>query len=90
MFCDTFSFKNSNITGYCHGWFTFLASLFGIGFLTAAIGDVASHFGCSVGMRDVLTAISLVAMGTSLPGTLTNSCDNFQDTGEDGCASMDR
>lgn len=39
-----------------------------IGLLTAVIGDLASHFGCTVGMKDAVTAISLVAMGTSIPG----------------------
>ena len=39
-----------------------------IGVLTAVIGDLASHFGCTVGMKDTVTAISLVAMGTSVPG----------------------
>ncbi|KJH50617.1 Calx-beta domain protein [Dictyocaulus viviparus] len=44
-----------------------------IGFLTAIIGDLASHFGCTVGMKDTVTAISLVAMGTSVPGNVTGS-----------------
>lgn len=43
-------------------------SILWIGFLTAIIGDVASHLGCSVGLKDSVTALSLVAMGTSLPG----------------------
>jgi solute carrier family 8 (sodium/calcium exchanger) len=32
------------------------------------IGDLASHFGCTVGLKDGVTAISFVALGTSLPG----------------------
>ena len=39
-----------------------------IGVLTAVIGDLASHFGCTVGLKDSVTAISFVALGTSLPG----------------------
>lgn len=54
--------------GYCQGWLCFFGSLFGIGCMTAIIGDVAGHFGCSVGMKDSVTAIGIVAMGTSLPG----------------------
>jgi hypothetical protein len=39
-----------------------------IGALTALIGDLASAFGCTVGLKDSVTAISFVALGTSLPG----------------------
>ena len=39
-----------------------------IGCLTALIGDLASSFGCTVGLKDSVTAISFVALGTSLPG----------------------
>jgi solute carrier family 8 (sodium/calcium exchanger) len=46
----------------------FCTSILWIGFLTALIGDVASHFGCTVNLKDSVTAIALVAMGTSLPG----------------------
>lgn len=50
------------------GYVCFTVSIFGIGFLTAVIGDVASHFGCSLGIKDSVTAIIFVAAGTSLPG----------------------
>lgn len=30
--------------------------------------DVSSHFGCTLGVLDSVTAICLVALGTSLPG----------------------
>lgn len=39
-----------------------------IGVLTAVIGDLASQFGCWVGLKDAVTAISFVALGTSVPG----------------------
>lgn len=55
-------------TQYWNGWACFLVSVVGIGFLTAIIGDVASHFGCTVGLRDTVTAVVFVALGTSLPG----------------------
>ena len=32
------------------------------------IGDFAAHFGCTVGVTDAITAISFVALGTSVPG----------------------
>lgn len=41
-----------------------------IGVLTMVIGDLASHFGCTVGLTDAVTAITFVALGTSLPGEL--------------------
>ena len=34
------------------------------------IGDLASSFGCTVGLRDAVTAITFVALGTSVPGEL--------------------
>lgn len=55
-------------TEYWSGWACFAISVVGIGFLTAVIGDLASHFGCTVGLRDSVTALVFVALGTSLPG----------------------
>lgn len=54
------------------GWACFVVSIIIIGILTAVIGDLASHFGCTVGLKDSVTAISFVALGTSLPGTKIN------------------
>jgi len=39
-----------------------------IGVLTALIGDFSSHLGCTVGLKDTVTAIAFVALGTSIPG----------------------
>jgi hypothetical protein len=39
-----------------------------IGALTAMIGDLASHFGCTIGLKDAVTALAFVALGTSVPG----------------------
>lgn len=50
------------------GWLCFVVSISCIGALTAVIGDVASAFGCSVGLLDSVTAIAFVALGTSVPG----------------------
>uniref|UniRef100_A0A3B4X430 Sodium/calcium exchanger 1-like n=1 Tax=Seriola lalandi dorsalis TaxID=1841481 RepID=A0A3B4X430_SERLL len=54
-------------TEYWNGWACFIVSISVIGFLTAIIGDLASHFGCTVGLRDAVTAVVFVALGTSLP-----------------------
>lgn len=43
-------------------------SIFCIGVVTAIIGDVASHFGATLGIADSVTAITFVALGTSVPG----------------------
>lgn len=46
----------------------FVVSILCIGMVTAIIGDVASHFGCTLGIKDSVTAIVFVALGTSIPG----------------------
>ena len=43
------------------GWPSFL------GLLTTLIGELASMFGCLVGLKDSVTAITFVAVGASLP-----------------------
>ncbi len=57
-------------TEYWNGWACFVVSIIVIGLLTAIIGDLASHFGCTVGLRDTVTAVVFVALGTSIPGVL--------------------
>jgi solute carrier family 8 (sodium/calcium exchanger) len=57
-------------TEYLGGWLCFCVSIVWIGILTAFIGDLASHFGCTIGLADQVTAISFVALGTSIPGKL--------------------
>ena len=49
------------------GWLSFFCALAMIGLLTAIIGDLAATFGCLVGLKDSVTAITFVALGTSLP-----------------------
>lgn len=51
------------------GYLCFVVSILGIGMVTAIIGDIASHFGCTLGIKDSVTAIAFVALGTSIPGT---------------------
>lgn len=48
----------------------FVVSIVCIGLVTAVIGDVASHFGATLGIEDSITAIMFVALGTSIPGKL--------------------
>ncbi|XP_075224296.1 sodium/calcium exchanger Calx-like isoform X1 [Lycorma delicatula] len=58
--------------GILGGWLCFVISLIMIGVMTAIIGDIATIFGCLVGLDDTITAITLVALGTSLPDTLAS------------------
>ena len=51
---------------------TFVVALVCIGAVTAIIGDVAALFGCVLGMPDAITAITFVALGTSLPDTFAS------------------
>jgi len=54
------------------GWACFCTSLALIGVLTAFIGDFANHVGCCFGISASTTAITLVALGTSLPDTFAS------------------
>ena len=51
----------------CGGWGLFYGALAGIGFQVFVIGDLATQLGCEIGMPDSVTAITIVALGTSLP-----------------------
>ncbi|KAI6212934.1 CBN-NCX-1 protein [Aphelenchoides besseyi] len=66
-------------TDYANGWICFVVSIIFIGLLTAVIGDVAALFGCTVGLKDVVTAISLVAVGTSVPDMFASRLATVQD-----------
>lgn len=66
-------------TDYWGGWACFTVSILVIGLLTGLIGDIASHFGCSIGMKDAVTAISFVALGTSLPDTFASKVAAIND-----------
>ncbi|XP_053533094.1 sodium/calcium exchanger 2a isoform X2 [Ictalurus punctatus] len=66
-------------SGYWNGWACFIVSIIVIGFLTAVIGDLASHFGCTVGLRDTVTALVFVALGTSIPDTFASKVAAVQD-----------
>lgn len=63
--------KISDIAG---GYLCFIISILGIGVVTAIIGDVASYFGCTLGIKDSVTAIVFVALGTSIPGEYQTRC----------------
>jgi len=54
------------------GWAAFIVALTYIGAITAVVGQYASMFGCVIGMPDSVTAITFVALGTSLPDTFAS------------------
>lgn len=64
---------------YCGGWACFFCSLGMIGLVTALVADLAGLLGCVVGMGDAITAITLVALGTSLPDTFASKTAAQQD-----------
>lgn len=54
------------------GWPAFCVALTFIGAITAIVAEVATVLGCTLGLKDAVTAITLVAIGTSLPDTLAS------------------
>ncbi|XP_064185188.1 sodium/calcium exchanger 1-like [Anguilla rostrata] len=66
-------------TEYWNGWACFMVSISLIGVLTAVTGDLASHFGCTVGLKDSVTAVVFVALGTSVPDTFASKVAAIQD-----------
>lgn len=68
------------------GYTSFVISILLIGVLTALIGDLASHFGCTCNLEDTVTAIAFVALGTSIPGRTIPSYRNAD--AECGCINQ--
>ncbi|XP_075958041.1 solute carrier family 8 member 4a isoform X2 [Anarhichas minor] len=66
-------------TEYWNGWACFIVSISLIGALTAVTGDLACHFGCTVGLKDSVTAVVFVALGTSVPDTFASKVAAIQD-----------
>jgi len=66
----------TNILG---AWPAFFVSLFFIALCTAAVSEFASNFGCVVGIPDQVTAITVVALGTSLPDTFASRVSVVRD-----------
>jgi len=57
---------------YMGGWLCFVGSLAMIGVVTAVVGEFANLFGCVLGIKPAVTAITFVALGTSLPDTFAS------------------
>lgn len=54
------------------GKLCFCVSLAFIGFVTFVVGEFASLFGCVLNIKPAVTAITFVALGTSLPDTFAS------------------
>jgi len=54
------------------GWLCFVVSLAMIGIIVILVSDLAGTFGCLVGLKDEVVAITFVALGTSLPDTFAS------------------
>merc|ERR1712242_464628 len=66
-------------TGIANGYPTFVISIAAVGICTAVIGDVASHLGCFINLKDCVNAIAFVALGTSVPDTFASKTAAIQD-----------
>merc|ERR1719375_894651 len=66
-------------TDYGGGWVCFCIALVFIGGVTAIIGDMAGLLGCCMNIPDSITAITFVALGTSLPDTFASKSAAVQD-----------
>lgn len=61
------------------GFLLFVVALSLVAVVTALISDLASLFGCCAGIPDATTAITIVAMGTSLPDTFASMTSASKD-----------
>merc|ERR1712110_1275322 len=68
---------------YLGGWATFFGALCVIGIITALIGDMANMVGCTMGLDPEITAITFVALGTSLPDTFASKTAAEMDSDAD-------
>lgn len=57
---------------YLNGWVSFVIALAAIGCCTAVVAEIANLLGCAIKLKQAVTAITIVALGTSLPDTLAS------------------
>lgn len=65
------------------GWLCFVMSLVQIFLLTGVIVDLAELFGCVANVKDAVTAISFVALGTSMPDFFASKSAALSDDNAD-------
>eukprot|EP00928_Gymnodinium_smaydae_P028335 TRINITY_DN21624_c0_g1_i1.p1 TRINITY_DN21624_c0_g1~~TRINITY_DN21624_c0_g1_i1.p1 ORF type:complete len:980 (+),score=201.44 TRINITY_DN21624_c0_g1_i1:59-2998(+) len=81
IFCLPWSVLFSFIppTTYFGGWFCFVVNLSFIAALTGVIADLAELFGCMITLPDIVTAITFVALGTSMPDLFASKMAAIED-----------
>jgi len=57
---------------YNGGYPAFVVALSMIGLVTAIVGEIATVLGCCINLKESVTAITFVALGTSLPDTFAS------------------
>jgi len=66
------------------GWPCFCIALGFIGIVTFIVAEFANLFGCVLGIPEGITAITFVALGTSLPDTFASmaaaQCEKYADS----------
>mmetsp|Transcript_12393 Transcript_12393/g.27473 ORF Transcript_12393/g.27473 Transcript_12393/m.27473 type:complete len:1020 (-) Transcript_12393:37-3096(-) len=70
-------------TTFCNGWACFYLSLLEIGVVTAFLADLAELFGCVLGIPDAVTAVTFVALGTSVPDLFASLSAAHEDPNAD-------
>eukprot|EP00798_Chlamydomonas_sp_ICE-L_P026842 gene26842-4445_t len=65
------------------GYPSFFSTLAMLAGLMAIVKEVAGMFGCAVGISEVMTGLSLVALGTSLPDTFASRMAAISDSNAD-------
>jgi len=78
-------FATTPPTEFFGGWLCFVVALIYIGVVTGMIADLANLFGCTIGLANEITAITLVALGTSLPDTFASKTAAMNDESADAC-----
>ncbi|KAJ7384559.1 hypothetical protein OS493_021190 [Desmophyllum pertusum] len=67
----------------CGGWPAFVVSLCVIAGLTALVEQLGKLLGCVVGLKNSVSGITIIAIGTSLPDTFASRSAALQDIGAD-------
>lgn len=65
------------------GWPAFIISLLFIAGLTALVEQLGKLLGCVVGLKNSVTGITIIAIGTSLPDTFASRSAALHDIGAD-------
>lgn len=74
---------------YLNGYPSLVAALLFLGGLMAIVKNVAQMLGCAMGLSDLMTGLSIVAVGTSLPDTFgTLYATLHSDTADEGIGNV--